>query len=72
MTTIGNIILNETAGSAAHKPGHDCPPGQPCPTCESTNFRGGLRNNPAVSQQNTPGIAPTNTAINGSTKCWIA
>ena len=66
MTTIRNMALNETAGSAAQNPNKPCPPGQP--SCEKTNLLG-LEN---IGLKGTPSIAPNNFAMNGSTKCWIA
>ena len=66
MTSIRNIALNETAGSAAQNPNKPCPPTQP--NCEKTNLLGLEK----LGLKNTPGIAPNNFAMSGSTKCWIA
>ena len=66
MTTIRNIALCETAGSAAQNPNKPCPPEQP--NCEKSKLLG-LEN---IGLKNTPGIAPNNFAMSGSTKCWIA
>lgn len=70
MNSIGNVIYNETAGSAAHSTEKPCPPEQP--NCGKTNFRNNtMRNGTTVPETATPGIANTNPALSSSTKSWI-
>ena len=65
MSTIRNVVLAETAGSAAQNPSKPCPPDQP--NCEKTK----LLSVEKIGLKNATSIAP-NFAMNGSTKCWIA